>query len=210
MIIEDKYVRLIGKPIYSKRLDKHGHISSMEIMSGFNCVYPIYRAYFDIFDNNSIIALEDFVKGELQFVILSGLHEYKKMNTEIIESAKSAFGEKYSGDMVMQIDHEKWSKMQKEQDKRNKQSLFTDLVSLDEISVDVFYDDFYTQYLYSKYKNGVLTETQMLYAVVNYLCCEHKRLADKNLEYFAQYDLKSCCCCNVTNNQHEDDQNEHS
>ena len=203
MVIEDKYVRLIGKPIYNKELDKYGLISSLEIRNGFGCTYPIYRAYFDRFDNNRIITLDDFVKSELQFIALIGLHECKKINTEITESAKSAFGEKYSDDMIIQIDHEKWSEMQKEQDKRNKQSLFTDLVSLDEISVNVFYDDFYTQGLYSKYKNGVLTETQMLYAVVNYLCCEHKQLADKNLEYFAKYDLKSCCCSNAVNNQHE-------
>lgn len=199
MIIEDKYVRLIGKPIYSKELDKYGLISNLEIRNGIGCTYPIYRSYFDKFDNNRIVTLDDFTNSKLQFVTLSGSTNCEKMNTETIESAKEAFGEKYSDDMIMQIDHEKWSEMQKEQDKRNKQSLFTDLVSLNEISADVFYDDFYTQELYSKYKNGVLTETEMLYAVVNYLCCEHKRLADKNLEYFAMYDLKSCCCYNTTN-----------
>lgn len=189
MVIEDKYFRLIGQTIYDKRLNKHGHISRMEIQNGLNGIY--YIAYFDKFDNNCIVMLEDFIDGKLKFTVPnSGLLSDKVYDITIMD-AKFIFGEKYSDDMILQFDDKKCVETQKQQDIQNKQILLKDLVSLDELSIDVFYNDFYTQKLYQKYKNGVLTKTEMLYAVVNYLCCENKRLSDENFDYFSKYEMRN-------------------
>lgn len=189
MNIEDKYIRMMGKKIYSKELDKHGNICSIEILFGLNGITPIMRAYFDSFDPNAIICLEDFINGKVKFEIPTGLPIFDEMYEKSVKDAKFIFGEKYSDDMIIRYERTNWDEMREQQKTRNKQLLSTDLVSLTDISVDVFYKDFYIQDLYLKYKNGALTEIEMLYAIVNYLCCENKQLADKNLEYFSKYDL---------------------
>ncbi len=208
MEIEDKYINLIGKYIYNKELDKSGLISSMDLSKMCDISY---RAFYDVFDCNHIIHLEDFEKGKIQFVLLTGNHIFEKIIRQENNDIKVAFKEKYNDNMIRCVSAEEWDKCNEEQKSRNIQKMHTDLISLTRISTEVFYGDFCIQDLYLKYKNGVLTETEMLYAILNVLCSRNKQLADKNLEYFSKYELEKCLkdyCCNTRNSKCED--NEHN
>lgn len=196
MEIEDKYVKLLQKAVYNKRLDKCGHITGIDLSccfspNGIN-VYWHYTAYYDGFDSNNILFFEDFKKGLIQFVLFDYNDEQlnDEINEKITDDIKSAFGNDFSDSMICVFSSDEWDKNNKNKDKRNKQLLSNDLVSLTEMSVDLFYKDFWIQELYKKYKKDVLTEKQMLYAIINYLCIKNKELADKNLDYFVMYELK--------------------
>ncbi len=188
MEIDEKYVRLLGKYIYNKRLDKYGYISSIEIKLSIGGYLIELKAYYDYFDDDDILFFEDFEKGKVQFTIIS-FGVPKEISDREVEDIKFVFCEKFREDMLMYIpDDERTGRIRKHE-KRNTQMLFNDLTPLDRISAEVMYKDFYSRELYLKFKNGAISKEELLYALVNHLCAEYKRVDERNLEYFMKYEF---------------------
>lgn len=186
MTIDDKYFLLLGKYIYNKTLDKFGYISSIEIMSciggwGINLI-----TYYDTFHSRDIALFEDFEKGTLQFTIIT---DYEPMMEHYLEDIKTVFGDKFSEDMILYISEEERTEKNREKDERNIQMLSNDLISLTKISAHVIANDFGARELYLKYKDGALTREKMLYAMINHLAYELKRVEDSNTKYFFKHEF---------------------
>lgn len=188
MEIEEKYIKLLGKLVYNKRLDKYGRISSLELSHSFGS-YWHFNVFYDKFDNHSMLLYEDIEKGEVQFALLldSNGEEYASQK---IDDIKAAIGDKFSDDMIIHMTDDEWKEQLWKNDARNVQKLHTDLVPLTEISAEVMANDFYSRELYLKYKDGVLSKEELLYALVNHLCQEYKRLWDMDSRYFFKYEFE--------------------
>lgn len=189
MEIEDKYAKMLGKYIYHKRLDKFGFISTIKIEQCIGGYRISLNAFCDTFDDDVIVFFEDFEKGEAQFTIITGMTALEKYNESIIKDIKEVFGDKYSDDMLLYIDDDERRKRIEEVDKREVQKLHIDLVSLTDIGAEIFATDFYSRELYKKYKNDIIDEKQMLYAVINHLAQENKRINKSNSDYFWKYEF---------------------
>lgn len=189
MEIQQKYLNLLRKYIYHKRLDKFGMITEICITCGHFGYGIALKVFCDEFDSDVIVYFEDFEKNNIVFTIITGYGELDKQNEDTIKEIKEAFGDKYSESMIMYIDKDERSRRIDEEKKRNTQKLHTDLVSLSDISVEVFADDFYSKELYLKYKDNVIGKEQLLYALINHIFQEYKRVKDENLEYFDKYVL---------------------
>ncbi len=188
MTIDDKYVKLLGKYVYNKDLDKFGHISAVEIMQTIEGNLIGFNVFYDTFDSNVLTFFEDFEKGKLQFAVIEDYTGWSRTATEEI---KEALGDSFSTDKIKYVtEAEKYEKDRKN-DQRNVQMLHTDMVDLTSISADVMAEDFYSREIYLKYRKGVLTKGQALYALVNHLAQELKRVQDRNTEYFLKYEFLS-------------------
>lgn len=193
MEIPDKYTKLIGKRVYNRADNRIGHISEMRIAgSYFMCMY--YNVFYDKFDDEAIMTLDAFFDGLMQFVIVTGTglkqELEEKANERILQDIQDAFGEKFSEDMIKYMDGDEHDRLIKQKEKEKIRCIGVECVSLSELSEKIFYDDFYCQKLWSKYRYGVISETEMLYGVCNHLCNDLDRLKQKELEYFAKYELR--------------------
>lgn len=189
IVIEDKFSLLLGKQVYNKNLDKYGYISEITIRNLLTGNSIGLNVFYDAFDSSTLTFFDDFKDGKVQFVIISDIpypHDYvAKMTSDIMET----MGKDFTNNMLIYMTSEDWSTNLKEQESRNFQQLHTDLVNLDALNVETIANDFYARELYLKYKDGVLTETQMLYAMANRLAQKLKRVNDKNLDYFVKYEF---------------------
>lgn len=188
MEIEEKYIKLLGKLIYNKSLDKYGRISSLELSHSFGS-YWYFNVFYDKFNSHEMLLYEDITKGEVQFVLLTDAYMEECASQEA-DDIKSAIGDKFSYDMIIRMKDDDWKEHLRKSEKRNTQMLHTDIVPLTEISAEVMSDDFYSRELYLKYKDGVLSKEELLYALVNHLCKEYKRLWDQNGRYFFKYEFE--------------------
>lgn len=188
MEIEDKYIKMLGKLVYNNKLNKYGRICKIELSKSVGMTISL-RVFYDKFDDDGMLFFEDFENGKIQFVILTdcGLFENYTLH-EKFEIMRVLEG-KYTDDMIIYMSNDEWKEKLREQDRRNTQLLHTDIVSLTNVSVEVLSDDFYCRELYLKRNEGGLTETQMLYAMVNHLSQEYKRMKDSNSEYFFKYEF---------------------
>lgn len=186
MKIEEKYEKLLGKLIYNKSLNKHGRISSFEYVSSFGD-YCCLSVHYDSFDDRSILFLDDFEKGNIQFVMIESWPE--KLISTYIEDIKFVLEDKFREDMIIYMTADEWNEHLSDQEKRNIQTLNNSLVSLTEISAKVMAHDFHCRELYMKYKNDVLTERELLFALVNHLSQEYQKLWDMNGKYFFKYEF---------------------
>lgn len=186
MTLDDKYTLMLGKHIYNKALDKFGYISSIEIMEyiggyGINLI-----VYYDTFHHRDIAFLQDFEKGTLQFALIT---DYEPMIERHLEDIRTIFGDKFSEDMILYISEEERKAKNQEKEERNIQMLSSDLVSLTRVSSHVIANDFGARELYLKYKDGSLTQEEMLYAMINHLAYELQRREDSNSKYFFKYEF---------------------
>lgn len=120
MEIEDKYIKLLGKYIYNKELDKFGRISSLELVYVFG-LWIQFNVFYDTFDSKRILFLQDFLDGKSKFVIINdeSNHEYKQFFEEQLDDIKSAFENKFLTDMLIYMSNDEWKEKIREQDKRN-------------------------------------------------------------------------------------------
>lgn len=190
MVIEEKYLNLLGKFVYNKNIDKIGRISYIQIAYGVEGYYFNFNVYYDSFNHDSLLFVEDFKKDKIKFVIFTD--ECLKEGTQkTLQEIKEFFGRDFSQDMILTMSTEEKRIKDIENDNKNTQMLNTDLVDLTSISVDVLFKDFYSRELYLKYKNGVLNKEELLYALINYISQEFKKINDSNRNYFVKYELPS-------------------
>lgn len=188
MKIEDKDIGLLGKQVYNKTKDKFGYISSIDISYGIGGYYMSFNVYYDTFEDRNLTSFEDFEKGDIQFVILKD-PIFEEYSEHIVNDIKQALEEKFYDTMILYVTEDEKKAKDYKNDTRNTQMLHTDLVSLTDISAEVMSDDFYSRELYLKYKRGVISETELLYALVNHLSQELDRIQARNRDYFFKYEF---------------------
>jgi len=185
--IINSYLNLVDKYIYNTELDKFGIITDIEISK-----MGIYlKAYYDRIHSSEMVLFEDFEKGKLNFIIITGesiltkdqSEQYKEMT---INEIKQAFGDKFSDEMITYVDDEERKRKNREDEQREIQRISMKMVNLIKLSAEIFYDDYICTETYKKYCKGEITETELLYIACNHLCEEIKRLKDENLNYFVE------------------------
>lgn len=196
MEIDDKLFKLIGKRIYNTASNKYGYISEIHIMSGVGGYMVYFNGYYDSFDSESILSINDFKTGALKFVLIDmkpsfifSEEQLDDVQSRLYAEIKEIMGEDFSDNMIIHMtddEHDEYIHNEKEGKIRR---IGSDLVNLTELSAKVFYDNFSTQRLFTKFKDGVISETEMLYGVCNCLSEELQCVKDRELELFTKHEM---------------------
>lgn len=196
MEIDDKLFKLLGKRIYNTMSDKYGYISEIRIMQGVGGYMVYFNGFYDSFDSESILSINDFKTGALKFVLIdmkpSFIFIEKQLDdvqSRLYAEIKEIMGEDFSDGMIIHMtddEHNEYIRKEKEEKIRH---IGSDLINLTELSSKVFYDNFIAQRLFTKYKDGVISESEMLYGVCNCLCEELQRVKDRELEHFVKHEM---------------------
>lgn len=196
MEIDNKLFKLLGKRIYNTVSCKYGYISEIRIMQGVGGYMVYFNGFYDSYDSESILSINDFKTGALKFILIDmkpsfifSEEQLDDMQSRLYTEIKEIMGEEFSDDMIIHMtddEHDEYIRKSKEERIRR---IGSDLISLTELSSKVFYDNFSTQRLFTKYKDGVISETEMLYGICNCLCEELQRVKGRELELFTKHEM---------------------
>ena len=107
MIIDDKYLGLLGTYIYDKRTKMNGILSDLCVMGLPNGYTVYYNAYMNAIRSNTMIFVEDFEGGNVVFLEPFGIvymeKEMRKISEKHRKSIIGFFGEKFREDMIVRI-----------------------------------------------------------------------------------------------------------
>ena len=107
MVIDDKYLGLLGTYIYDKRTKMHGIISDLCVMGLPNGYTVYYNAYMNSIRSDVMICVEDFESGNVVFLEPFGIVYMEKEMKEITKRHRKAicdfFGERFREDMIVRI-----------------------------------------------------------------------------------------------------------
>lgn len=185
MIIEDKFAQLVGNHIYNTTLDKFGIISSMKVASYVGGYAIEYEAFYDDFNKNMILSIDDFKNGIVKLCIITGLASVEvQYNNALLENFKSVMGKDYTGDMVLVIEEAERQKRNRDNEEKNVLKMYGVLVPVDRVSVEAIAKDFYSRELYVKYMEGVIGHEELIYALINYLAQELEREKERHANSF--------------------------
>lgn len=111
MVIDDKYFKLLNVLIYDKRRKMNGILSSLDIMGFANGEYLVsYKAYMSKPHSNVYIFVEDFMKGNVVFLLPFGVNylvkEMEWLAEQHLAQIKEFFKEDFREDMIMRISEE--------------------------------------------------------------------------------------------------------
>lgn len=196
MEIDDKLFKLLGKRIYNTVSNKYGYISEISIMQGVGGYMVYFNGFYDSFYNESILSINDFKTGALKFVLIDMKPSFifRKEQLDDVQSRlyaeiKEIMGEDFSDDMIIHMTDDEYDDYIRKSKEERIRRIGSDLINLTELSSNVFYDNFSAQRLYTKYKDGVISESEMLYGVCNCLCEELQRVKDRELELFTKHEM---------------------
>ena len=118
MVIDDKYLGLLGTYIYDKRTKMEGMISDLCIMGLPNGYTVYYNAYMNSIRSNAMICVEDFESGSVVFLEPFGIVYMEKEMKEIAKRHRKVivdfFGDKFREDMIVKISETERQKKIKE------------------------------------------------------------------------------------------------
>lgn len=121
MVIDDKYLGLLGTYIYDKRTKMQGIISDLCIMGLPNGYSVYYNAYMNQIRSDVMICVEDFESGNVVFLEPFGIVYMVKEMKEISKRHRKAivdfFGDKFREDMIVRISENERQKKIKEWEK---------------------------------------------------------------------------------------------
>ena len=121
MVIDDKYLGLLGTYIYDKRTKIHGIISDLCVMGFPNGYTVYYNAYMNSIRSDVMICVEDFKSGNVVFLEPFGIVYMEKEMKEIAKRSRKAivdfFGDKFREDMIVRISENERQKKIKEWEK---------------------------------------------------------------------------------------------
>ena len=121
MVIDDKYLALLGTYIYDKRTKMHGTISDLCVMGLPNEYTVYYNAYMNSIRSDVMICVEDFESGNVVFLEPFGIVYMEKEMKEISKKHRKAiidfFGDKFREDMIVKISETERQKEIKEWEK---------------------------------------------------------------------------------------------
>lgn len=185
-VINKNYLNLINMAIYDVKNDRHGIISEISVRGGWGGSYMAIYAYWDSINSHNLIMIDDFTKGDIKFVFLTGgcwdSDLFKETQNGQLESVKAVLNDKYTDDMVMWIDAEERKTKMSEQTHRLHQYIGGKLVNLDSFAEEVVYESYSTLQAFCLYVDGIIDEKQMLYAMVNTLAAEKRVERDRHID----------------------------
>ena len=118
MVIDDKYLGLLGTYIYDKRTKMTGIISDLCVMGSPNGYTVYYNAYMNAIRSSTMVCVEDFESGNVVFLEPFGIVYMEKEMKEISKRHKKAivdfFGDKFREDMIVRISESERQKKIKE------------------------------------------------------------------------------------------------
>lgn len=118
MVIDDKYLGLLGTYIYDKRTKMHGIISDLCVMGLPNGYTVYYNAYMNSIRSDVMICVEDFESGNVVFLEPFGIVYMEKEMKEIEKRHRKAivdfFGDKFREGMIVRISESERQKKIKE------------------------------------------------------------------------------------------------
>lgn len=121
MVIDDKYLGLLGTFIYDKRTKMEGMLSELCIMGLPNGYTLYYNAYMNQIRNDAMICVEDFESGNVVFLEPFGIVYMENEMKEIAKMHRKAivdfFGDKFREDMIVRISEKERQKKIKEWEK---------------------------------------------------------------------------------------------
>lgn len=121
MVVDDKYLGLLGTYIYDKRTKMQGIISDLCVMGLPNGYTLYYNAYMNAIRSDVMICVEDFESGNVVFLEPFGIVCMEKEMKEISKRHRKAicdfFGEKFREDMIIRISERERQKKIKEWEK---------------------------------------------------------------------------------------------
>lgn len=116
----DKMIPLLNSYVYDTVNDKCGILSSIGIMN-LSFAYLLFYDVFISMNIRCIIAIDDFIKGKMKFVLLSFPDSESIQNNEkslkTIESIKNYLGIAFREDMIMYMDYDEWRERVKKDEK---------------------------------------------------------------------------------------------
>lgn len=121
MVIDDKYLGLLGTYIYDKRTKMTGIISDLCIMGMPNGYTVYYNAYMNSIRSDAMICAEDFESGNVVFLEPFGIVYMEKEMKEIAKRHRKSitdfFGDNFREDMIVKISENERQKKIKEWEK---------------------------------------------------------------------------------------------
>lgn len=122
MNINDKDLNLLHKLIHDRRKNKNGIITKLCINKAIcnNGYYCYYEASMDRIGGYEIIHIEDFISGNIVFLLPFNTRwdeEYEEIRQQSIKDIKECFGEDFREDMIIRVSEEERQKKIKEEEK---------------------------------------------------------------------------------------------
>ena len=118
MVIDDKYLGLLGTYIYDKRTKMEGMISDLCIIGMPDGYSVYYNAYMNTIRSDAMIFVQDFESGNVVFLEPFGIVYMDKEMKEISKKHRKAiidfFGDKFREDMIVSISERERQKKIKE------------------------------------------------------------------------------------------------
>lgn len=186
MEIPLKDVTLIGKRIYNTETNKYGMITGICLEEIMGRIGYRFEAYYDKMEPNSVVFGGDFYKGKIRFVIIN-MPVFKELNEKYITEIKKFMGNKFSSESIRYITEEEHKKSCSEQEWRGVVEIMGKSKELDSLAADVIQDNYSMLKYFTLFADGIITENQMLYGLVNVLSSELKVNRDHELKESAKH-----------------------
>lgn len=178
-------INIIGKQIYNTETNKYGMISGLFLEKFAGTLGHFYEAYYDKIDHNEMVFSEDLHKGKIKFVIVD-MPKFKEFNNQQIDEIKEFMGENFSENTIFHITEEEQKKHCDEQEWSGIQEIMGKAKELDTLAADIVQDNYSMLKYFTLFIDGIITENQMLYGLVNVLSSELRVKKDKELKEFTE------------------------
>lgn len=181
--IDKKYLNVLGIPIYNTGIKQHGILSDLSIKNVIGGYILKYTAFFSVMYPDMTVFKEDFANGDVKFVLIDSDHGDDWYKNHCIESIKAFMDDEFSEDVVMRISEDERSAQIRDQETNEIFSVNKCLNKFDFMDSQVIHGNYYLLRLYRWYKDGIISENQMLYGFVNAMFSE-------NMLYKTHYEPK--------------------
>lgn len=179
-----KNINIIGKQIYNTKTDKYGMVTGIHVQKMVGKLGHYFEAYYDKIDSDTMIFTEDLYNGTLQFVIIN-MPILEKIKEKNIEEIKEFMGDRFCGNTIRYITEEQHKKHCSEQEWRGIQEIMGKAKELDSLAADVVMDNYSMLKYFTLFIDGIITENQMLYGLVNILSAELRLKKDNEIKGFS-------------------------
>lgn len=180
-----KDINLIGKRIYNAKTNKHGMITGITLENHTGNLTYYFNAYYDKLESDSMIFTEDLRNGNIKFVIID-MPEFKDYKEKEISDIKEFLGEKFCANSIIHITREQHKKNIAEQEYRGILEIMGKAKELDSLASDIIQDNYSMLKYFVLFSDGIITENQMLYGIVNVLSSELRNKRDEELKGFGK------------------------
>lgn len=181
-----KDINIIGKLFYNTKTDKYGIISGITLERYASKLGNCFKAYYDRIESDAMVFAEDFYNGNLKFIIITGydidIPRLEKLKNQQIKEIKEFMGDRFSNNTILYITNENHKKKLSEQEYRGILEIMGKAKELDSLAADIVQDNYSMLKYFTLFVDGIITENQMLYGIVNVLSSELRTKRDNELK----------------------------